>query len=224
MTVDAADEFQQLKRAFRQKGYAGRVGFGARPAVLVVDLIVGFTDLRSPLAGALEPVLQATAALLAKARAAAIPIYFSTLEYQPDLRDAGLWARKIPSLDWLVAGTEWVRVDRRLAPRIGEMTLSRKAASCFFGTDLTARLAAARIDTLLIAGCTTSGCVRASAVDACARNLHTIVVAEAVGDRAELPHRTSLFDLDAKYADVVTLAEALDYLRNPLRARPPSSR
>lgn len=212
MMGDAAEAFRRLRADFRNRGYAGRVGFGRRPAILVVDLIIGFTDPRSPLAGDLGPTLQATSSLLAGARAATVPIIFSTIAYQPDLRDAGLWIRKIPSLDRLVVGSEWVQVDPRLRQRTAEPTLSRKSASCFFGTDLMARLTVARVDTLLIAGCTTSGCVRASAMDACARGLHTIVVEEAVGDRAVLPHLASLFDLEAKYADVVPLADALAYL------------
>jgi nicotinamidase-related amidase len=212
MTQDAAQEFARLRAEFRARGYVGRVGFGARPALLVVDLIAGFTDLRSPMASDLRPQLQATVALLDAARGAGIPVLFSTIIYAPDLRDAGLWPRKIPSLAWLQAGSEWVQVDRQLGQRADEPTVVRKQASAFFGTDLAARLQAAQVDTLLIAGCTTSGCVRASAVDSCAHGLHTIVVEEAVGDRALLPHQASLFDLDAKYADVVDLADALAYL------------
>ncbi|MGH8111616.1 MAG: isochorismatase family protein [Rhodanobacteraceae bacterium] len=208
----AADEYARLQAEFRAKGYAGRVGFGERPALLVVDLITGFTDLRSPLASDLQPQLTATKALLAGARTAGISVIFSTIAYRRDLHDAGLWLRKIPSNRWLQAGSEWVNVDARLGQRPDEPTLARKCASCFFGTDLAARLHNRRVDTLLLAGCTTSGCVRATAVDSCSHGLHTIVVEEAVGDRAVLPHLASLFDMDAKYADVVKLADALRYL------------
>lgn len=208
----AADEYARLREEFRAKGYVGRVGFGQRPALLVVDLITGFTDLRSPLASDLQAQLQATRALLSASRTAGIPVIFSTIIYDPDLRDAGLWLRKIPSNSWLKAGSEWVQVDRRLGQRADETTLVRKYASCFFGTDLISRLTAGRVDTLLIAGCTTSGCVRASAVDSCSYGLHTLVVEEAVGDRALLPHLASLFDMDSKYADVIKLPEALTYL------------
>jgi nicotinamidase-related amidase len=105
-----------------------------------------------------------------------------------------------------------VEVDPRLNRRPNEMLLVKKYASCFFGTDLASRLLSRRVDTLLITGCTTSGCVRASAVDACSYGFHTIVVEDAVGDRAELPHLASLFDIDSKYGDVVGLAEAVNYL------------
>lgn len=212
MTRGAAEEFARLRAEFRSKGYVGRVGFGARPALLVVDLIAGFTDLRSPMASDLRPQLQATAALLDASRALGAPVLFSTIIYAPDLHDAGLWPLKIPSLSWLQANSEWVQVDRRLGQRPDEPTVVRKHASAFFGTDLAARLQAAQVDTLLIAGCTTSGCVRASAVDSSAHGLHTIVVEQAVGDRALLPHQASLFDIDAKYADVVNLDETLAYL------------
>ncbi len=214
MMLDVAQEYARLREEFRAKGYGGRVGFGQRPALLVVDMITGFTDQRSPLAGDLQPQLQATRTLLAAARSAGAPVMFSTIAYDRGLRDAGLWLRKIPSNSWLKEGSEWVEVDRQLGQRDDEATVVKKCASCFFGTDLITRLHAAGVDTLLLAGCTTSGCVRATAVDSCSHGLHTIVVEEAVGDRALLPHLESLFDMDSKYADVVKLAEALAYLKN----------
>lgn len=210
--TDAVEEYARLRQDFRDKGFGRRVGFGQRPAILVIDFITGFTDPRSPLAGELDSQLAATNALLEPARAADIPVIFSTVAYDADLQEAGIWIRKIPSNRWLVEGSEWVQVDARLAQRPQEMTLVKKYASCFFGTDLAARLISRGIDTLIIAGCTTSGCVRATVVDACSFGFHTIVVEEAVGDRAALPHAASLFDIDAKYGDVVGLADALDYL------------
>lgn len=218
MSEAAAREYARLRQEFRDKGFGGRVGFGRRPAVLVVDLITGFTDLRSPLAAELGPQLQATGALLAAARTAGAPVVFSTIVYDADLRDAGLWMRKIPSNRWLVEGSEWVQVDRRLAPRPTELTLVKKRASCFFGTELAGWLRARDVDTVLVCGCTTSGCVRATVVDACSYGLHTIVVEDAVGDRAELPHRASLFDIESKYGDVVGLAQAVAYLADPATA------
>ena len=150
--------------------------------------------------------------MLAVARERDMPVIFSTVAYDADLQEAGIWIRKIPSNSWLVEGSEWVELDARLDRRPREMLLVKKYASCFFGTDLAARLVSRQVDTLLITGCTTSGCVRATAVDACSLGLHTIVVQEAVGDRAELPHIANLFDIDAKYGDVVDLQDALGYL------------
>jgi nicotinamidase-related amidase len=205
-------EYARLRQEFQDKGFGRRVGFGQRPALLAVDFITGFTDLRSPLAGELDSQLAATNRLLEPARAAGIPVIFSTVAYDAELQEAGIWIRKIPANGWLVEGSEWVEVDKRLEQRPNETTLVKKYASCFFGTDLAARLVSRRVDTLIITGCTTSGCVRATAVDACSYGFHTIVVEEAVGDRAALPHAASLFDIDAKYGDVVGVAETEAYL------------
>lgn len=210
--TDAVEEYARLRQEFWDKGFGRRVGFGQRPAILVIDFQTGFTDLRSPLAGELDSQLAATNALLEPARAADVPVIFSTVAYDAELQEAGIWVRKIPSNRWLVEGSEWVQVDARLAQRPQEMTLVKKYASCFFGTDLAARLISRRIDTLIVAGCTTSGCVRATVADACSYGFRTIVVEEAVGDRAVLPHAASLFDIDAKYGDVVGLADAVGYL------------
>lgn len=209
----AADEYDRLRAEFREKGFGGRVGFGERPALLAIDFITGFTDLRSPLAGHLDAQLEATNVLLRTAREVGIPVIFSTVAYDADLQEAGIWIRKIPSNSLLVEGSEWTLVDKRLGQRPGEMTLVKKYASCFFGTDLAARLVSRQVDTLIIAGCTTSGCVRATAVDACSYGFRAIVVEEAVGDRAGLPHAASLFDIDAKYGDVVDLGTANSYLQ-----------
>jgi maleamate amidohydrolase len=208
----ATEEYNRLRAEFKEKGLGGRIGFGKRPALLVVDFIRGFTDTRSPLAGDLDEQLEATQELLKRARAAAVPVIFSTVAYDTDLQEAGKWIQKIPSNSWLVEGSEWVELDERLARRSNEMLLVKKYASCFFGTDLAARLVSKGIDTLIIVGCTTSGCIRATAVDACSYGFHTIVVEEGVGDRAELPHLASLFDIDNKYGDVVGLQEANTYL------------
>jgi nicotinamidase-related amidase len=210
---EVVEEYTRLRKEFHDKGFGRRVGFGQRPALLAVDFITGFTDLRSPLAGDLDTQLAATITLLEPARAAGIPVIFSTVAYDAELQEAGIWVRKIPANSWLVEGSEWVKVDARLNQRPNETTLVKKYASCFFGTDLAARLVSRRVDTLIITGCTTSGCVRATAVDACSYGFHTIVVEEAVGDRAALPHAASLFDIDAKYGDVVGLGEAASYLQ-----------
>jgi maleamate amidohydrolase len=211
---DVVARYAALREEFRSRGLGGRVGFGARPAVLVVDLVRGFTDPRSPLAGDLEPQIEATNTLLGVARRGDVPVLFSTVAYDAGLQDAGVWIRKIPSNHLLVEGSEWVEVDERLGRRASEGVLVKKYASCFFGTDLVSRLTSRGVDTLIITGCTTSGCVRASAVDACSYGLHTIVVEDAVGDRAPLSHMTSLFDIDAKYGDVTTTDAVVAHLES----------
>jgi maleamate amidohydrolase len=200
----AREHLAELHERLSAKGFAGRVGFGSRPAVLVVDLIRAFTDPACPLGSDLDAEIENTRRILEAARAAGAVVVMSTSYYDEALDEAGLWSLKVPSSEWLIEGTEWVQVDERLGRAKGDMLLVKKYASCFFGTDLMSRLVSRGVDTLVITGCTTSGCVRASAVDACSYGLRTIVVEDAVGDRAPLSHLTCLFDMDAKYADVVT--------------------
>ncbi|WP_426246476.1 isochorismatase family protein [Nocardioides sp. LHG3406-4] len=214
MSVDPFIQgYDELREQYAATGLGGRMGFGARPAIVVVDLIKGFTSATSPFGSDLDAQVHATNQLLALARERDIPVIFSTIVYDPSLRDAGLWVRKITSNKWLVEDSEWIELDPRLDRRPGETVVVKKYASCFFGTDLVSQLQALAVDTVVITGCTTSGCVRATAVDACSSGLHTIVVEEAVGDRARLPHLAALFDIDAKYGDVLPLAEALANLR-----------
>jgi nicotinamidase-related amidase len=209
----SADHYAALGETMRGRGFAGRVGYGERPAVLVVDLIRGFTDPACPLASDLDAEVLATRDVLRAARAAGALVILSTAGYDDDLQDAGVWGRKIPSNEWLTAGSPWVAVDPRLEPDARDHVLVKKYASCFFGTDLVSRLVSRNVDTLIVTGCSTSGCVRASAVDACSSGFRTLVVADAVGDRAPLSHRASLFDIDAKYGDVVASADVIAYLR-----------
>jgi maleamate amidohydrolase len=201
------EHLAELRERLTARGFGGRIGFGQRPALLVVDLVRGFTDERSPLAGRFDAEIEATRALIDAARSAGAPVLFAI-----PLEESGLWSRKIPSNDLLEEGSEWVQLDERLAPAPDDLLVPKKYASCFFGTDLATKLVSRGVDTLLIAGCTTSGCVRATVVDACSLGLHTIVVEEAVGDRAPLSHRIALFDIDAKYADVVPLADVIERL------------
>lgn len=208
----ATDEYNRLRAEFKDKGLGGRIGFGSRPALVVVDLIRGFTDLQSPLAGDLDTQVEATQRLLALAREAGHPVIFSTVAYDADLQEAGKWIKKIPSNSWLVEGSQWVELDERMERRDNEMLLVKKYASCFFGTDLAARLISRDVDTVILVGCTTSGCIRATAVDSCSYGFNTIVVEEGVGDRAELPHLANLFDIDNKYGDVVSLEDTSTYL------------
>ncbi|MFD0668957.1 isochorismatase family protein [Ramlibacter sp. MAHUQ-53] len=198
---------------FAQRGFGLTIGFGRRPAVLVIDMIQAFTDPQAMLGAELSPQVEATQALLAAARVQGVPVFFSTVSYDDaDFADAGIWALKQRGVMTLRAGTPAVELDPRLQRLPGEGWLVKKYASCFFGTDLASRLMSRGVDTLLLAGCTTSGCVRASAVDALQSGLRPMVVRECVGDRSRAAHEQSLFDLHAKYADVVGLDEACRYL------------
>lgn len=206
-------ELARLKREFQARGLASRLGFGERPAVLVVDMIHGFTDPTSPLGSDMTRQVQATAHLLAAAQQAGCPIYLSTVEFSEDLSDLGTWGIKIEANRLLRRGTRAVEFDERLGLRGNERRLSKLHASCFHGTALAEWMHKDDIDTLLIAGCTTSGCVRATVVDASAYGFRPMVVEEAVGDRSHYSHVMSLFDMDAKYGDVVSLEAAEAYLR-----------
>ena len=205
---------------FRQRGFGLRIGFGKRPALLVIDMINAFTDPSMMLGADLDGPIEATRQMLQVAHDKGVPVLFSTVSYsEPGQKDAGIWALKQKGAATLVTGSHGVQIDERLQFGPHDSLLVKKYASCFFGTDLVSRLLARNIDTLIIAGCTTSGCVRATAVDACQTGFRPMIVREAVGDRSEAAHVQSLFDLDAKYGDVVTLDDTLNYLKGPLEQR-----
>ena len=206
---------------FRQRGFGLTIGFGERPALIVIDMLKGFTDPAMPLGANLDREIEAQRPLLDVAHERAIPVFFSTVTYhEADIRDAGIWALKQKGALTLTAGSEAVKIDPRLDMGPNDSLLIKKYASCFFGTDLVPRLNSRRVDTLIITGCTTSGCVRATAVDAVQNGFRPMVVREAVGDRSAAAHAQSLFDLNAKYADVVSLEETLHYLHTVGHNRP----
>lgn len=199
---------------FAARGFGGRIGFGRRPALVVVDLLNAFTDPGSPLGARMDAEVAAARAVLDSARANAVPVFFTTVWYDgSDLQDAGVWVKKIKGLEVLRAGSKAIEVDARLGRGPDEAVVMKKYASAFFGTDLVARLTSRYVDTVLIMGCSTSGCVRATAVDAIQLGFRPMVIREAVGDRSAAAHEQALFDLGQKYADVVTASECVTYLR-----------
>jgi nicotinamidase-related amidase len=206
---------QSDEEFFKSRGFGLRIGFGERPALIVIDMLKAFTNPSMMLGANLDNEIEAIKPLLKAAHERKIPVIFSTVIYEDaDLKDAGIWALKQKGVVTLKKGTAGVEVDDRLDFGKSDTLLVKKYASCFFGTDLTSRLMAHNVDTLIITGCTTSGCVRATAVDACQTGFRPVVVREAVGDRSVAAHEQSLFDLNAKYADVVGLEEALQYLQS----------
>ena len=196
----------------QRKGFAGRSGYGKIPVCSWSTFINGFTDPSTPLGGDFAWEINATRQLQEAFRRGKLPIIYTTIAYAPDLHDGGIFVKKVPSLAILQYGSPMSRSIRESRPAPGESVIEKKYASSFFGTDLDLHLRLLGIDTVIMAGCTTSGCIRASAIDSLQYGYHTIVVREAVGDRAAGPHEANLFDIDAKYADVVPLAEALEYL------------
>lgn len=201
-----------LPDGYAARGLGGRLDPGKRPAVLVVDLINGFTDPACPPGSDLDDVVAATRALLDGARPAGVPVLFTSIAFTPVQLDETLWLVKMPAMRVLTVGSRWVDVDARLGRRTDELVVTKQAASAFTGTDLAARLAAAEVDSIILCGATTSGCIRATAIDACALGLPTFVPRDAVGDRARGPHEANLVDIDAKYADVVEQDVALAML------------
>jgi maleamate amidohydrolase len=194
-------------------GFHGRVGFGERPALVVVDMNVGFTDSSSPLACPLDGVVVVIKELLRQSRAAGVPVLYTTVAYDEEgRRTAAAFIDKVPALLTLEAGSRWVEIDPRLAPLPGEPVLTKRFASAFFGTELASLLAAAGRDCLIVTGASTSGCVRATALDALQNGYRPLVPREAVGDRNPDAHEANLYDIDAKYGDVVSAEETLAYL------------
>jgi nicotinamidase-related amidase len=196
------------------EGFGERQGAGERPALVVVDLVYGFTDPDSPLYCAADGALAATARLLDAARTAGAPVAFTTVQYdEAGARVARAFLAKVPALRTLAPGTRWPAIDERIAPRPGEPVLVKLFASAFFGTPLAAMLAAHGADTVVVTGASTSGCVRATVVDALQHGYRVVVPREGVADRAAGPHEAALFDIDAKYGDVVGVEEAEALLR-----------
>ncbi|MGC8799115.1 N-carbamoylsarcosine amidohydrolase [Chloroflexus sp.] len=206
--------FEQLTDDYRQHGLAGRVGFGEQPALLVIDFIKAYTTPSSPLYAApgVPNAVRASQPVLAAARAAGIPVIYTTVAYAADGRDGGIFVQKVPALRQLTHDSPLVAIVDELRPQAGELVIEKKYASAFFGTHLAATLTALRIDTVIMVGCSTSGCIRASAVDGMQHGFRVIVPHECVGDRAPEPHLANLFDIDGKYGDVVSVNDVLAYL------------
>lgn len=212
---------REVTETYRRAGFDGSLRRGTRPAVLVVDLQRGFTDPACPLGSEMDEVVLANARLLEVARAAGVPVVFTAIAFSDAPADGGVWLQKVPTLAQLKVGSPWHEIDPRLAPRAEELVITKRFASAFFGTHLATALAALGVDTLILTGATTSGCVRASAVDAMQHGYPTLVPRECVADRAEGPHAANLFDMGAKYVDVVSVEEVVSYLLSrPGHGRP----
>jgi maleamate amidohydrolase len=194
--------------------FSGRVGWGRRPAVVVVDLCRAYTEPDGPFAlPAAGPAVAAAAALVDAARAGGHPVVWTAVRYTRDLADGGLFVRKVPALACFAEDAPGAWGELALDPAPGERVVVKQYASAFFGTGLAAALHTAGVDTLVVAGVSTSGCVRATAMDALNSGFRPQVVQEACADRTPELHAGNLADLDAKYADVVALQDALEHLR-----------
>ncbi len=201
-----------LVEDYRQAGFNNRLGFGDRPALVVIDFCRAYLDPESPLYAGVEEARASCARVLGAARSARIPVLHTRVEFQPGGADGGVFFRKVGALECFVRGNPLGGFGQGLEPVDGEVVVVKQYASGFFGTSLASTLTALGVDTLIHTGVSTSGCVRATALDACQHGFVPIVVRDACGDRDQSVHEANLFDLDAKYADVVTEPEVLDYL------------
>ena len=209
-----------MSKQSTEDNYAGvwdtGLGFGKKSALIVIDLLQGYTtegsDLYAP--GVVECVTQMPD-ILALTRSKGVPIIHTRVLYTaPNLEDGGVWIKKAPVLKDLVLGNPYAEFCEGVEPQEGEVVIVKQYASAFFGTSLVATLNGLGVDTLIITGCTTSGCIRATAVDTVQHGFRPICVRECIGDRAEGPHEANLFDINAKYGDVISKEQAMGYLNS----------
>jgi maleamate amidohydrolase len=192
--------------------FDGSLGFGKASALILVDFVEAYFNKESPLYAGVEDALSSALRIRDAARAADIPVIYTNVVYQKDGADGGVFYSKVPALEVFVAGNPLGRWPEGLEPADDELVISKQYPSAFFGTSLAETLKAKGIDTLIITGVTTSGCVRATCVDAMSHGFIPIVVADACGDRHAAPHEANLFDMNAKYADVVDERTVIEYL------------
>jgi len=196
----------------RDEGFAGTLRPGRRPAVLAIDLMRAYFDPASPLCLPSRDCLASGARVLSAARANGVPVIHTRVEFAPDGSDGGVFVRKVPALEHLYGGGPLSELMPEVAPVEGELVITKQYASAFFGTSLASTLVARGIDTVVLVGVSTSGCIRATGVDAVQHGFIPLVVRDAVGDRTPQTHDANLFDLQAKYAEVVDERTAVAYL------------
>lgn len=204
---------QDLEENYRG-AFDGSLGFGDSAALILIDFVEAYFDKTSPLYAGVEKELAAALRIRDVARVAGIPVIYTNVVYQKDGVDGGVFYRKVPALEVFANGSPLGRWPKGLQPAADELVISKQYPSAFFGTSLAATLTANGIDTLIITGLTTSGCVRATCVDTMSHGFIPIVVADACGDRHEAPHEANLFDMNAKYADVVDEGTVIEFLRS----------
>lgn len=202
------DLLENYKRA-----YDTRVGFGKKPALILIDFCQGYFDPACELYAEVDDALESALRIRAAAREAGVPVILTNVVYHPRAIDGGRFFEKAAPLKNFLAGNPMGAFGPGLEPFEDELIVSKQYPSAFFGTSLASTLTAMGIDSVLLTGLTTSGCVRASCVDAMSHGFRTAVIAEACGDRHEAPHNANLFDMNAKYADVVSEDETLAFLK-----------
>lgn len=195
-----------------KKAYDRKVGFGSRPALILIDFCMGYFDPSCELYADVDDALASALRVRAAARAAGVPVILTNVVYHPQAIDGGRFFEKAAPLRNFLKGNPMGAWGPGLEPFEDELVVSKQYPSAFFGTSLASTLTAMGVDSVLLTGLTTSGCVRASCVDAMSHGFRTAVVAEACGDRHAAPHDANLFDMNAKYADVVSEGDAIAFL------------
>jgi maleamate amidohydrolase len=205
---------QTKYQIYQEALLGGAVGYGNNLAILVVDFQRSFVDPDVPGGGDFSSAIKATRRLLDVARSVQTPVVFTVTAYEKHLKDAGLFIEKCPTLEHSIIGSPMVALDPELNRTDDEPVVVKNFASGFFGTSLASLLNKIGVDTVVVCGCTTSGCVRASVIDAMQHGFRAIVPRECVADIAEEPHEANLFDIDSKYGDVVGIEEVIDQITN----------
>ena len=203
---------QDLNENYRG-AFDGNLGFGEKLALILIDFVQAYFDERSPLYAGVDDALASALRIRDAARGAGIPVFYTNVVYQEGGGDGGVFYRKVPALEAFVAGNPLGRWPEGLVPANDELVISKQYPSAFFGTALADELTKRGIDTLIITGLTTSGCIRATCVDTMSHGFIPIVVADACGDRHQAPHDANLFYMNAKYGDVVNEKTVIDYLK-----------
>ena len=199
------------------RAYGGRVGFGKKPALVLIDLCRGYYDPECDLYMGSNDSLESALRVREAASAAAIPIILTNVVYHPSAIDGGRFFEKAKPLRYFIKGHPMAEWADGLEPRENELVISKQYPSAFFGTSLASTLTSLGCDTVFLTGVSTSGCVRASCVDSMSHGFKTMVIAEACGDRHPDPHNANLFDMNAKYADVVSEEESIAYFNSLLQ-------
>lgn len=202
----------ELDQDYSKAGFGGSIEPGAHPALLIIDFVRAYLDPECSLYAGVEKELEQAVKLLGECRKAGIPIFHTCVEYDAAGVEGGVFFRKVPALANFIRGSKYCAFGEGLEPAEGEVVITKKYPSAFFGTHLAATLASLGVDTLLMCGLSTSGCVRSSAVDALQYGYIPIVVREATGDRDEGPHEANLFDISKKFGEVISMDQARAYL------------
>lgn len=204
---------EALNKDYAGAGYNRRLGFGERPALILIDFVEAYFDRSSPLYAGVDSALASALRLRDAARKAKVPVIYTNVVYHPGpFSNGGMFMKKVPTLAIMEKGKPMGQWPKGLVPAEDELVISKQYPSAFFGTSLSSTLTAHNIDTLILTGLSTSGCVRATCIDTVSYGFRPMVVKDAVGDRDPYPHESNLFDMNAKYADVVSEQETIDYL------------